>query len=214
MTDFLQNLQPKQNRPTVEEQIIKDERPMEEIFNEQLPDSLYMNHYDLYEAFPHHSAEAWRRYLKENDRFIMQEVAAITEANARAALKRLSSGDIKQGDGAAIKQLLDRSEQINQSVKDKTVYMTTYLPDPAAPKQYVKGIAETVKENREIARIFYPRQVFQLRESRGELVENADGTLHFPSHDAITHLDRVYMQFHNPKNELINDLTDGDVEWQ
>lgn len=212
--DFMQNLQPKGNRPTIEDQIQRDERPMEEIFNEELPDSLYMNHYDLHEAFPHHSAEAWRRYLKENDRFIMQETAAITEANARAALKQLSSGNIKQGDGAAIKQLLDRSEQINQSVKDKTVYMTTYLPDPAAPKQHVKGVAETVKENREIARIFYPRQVFQLRESRGELVENADGTLHFPMEDAITHLDKVYMRFHNPDNALINDLTDGDLEWQ
>lgn len=212
--DFMQNLQPKGERPSIEDQIIHDERPMEEIFNEELPDSLYMNHYDLHEHYPHHSAEAWRRFLKENDRFIMQEVAAITEANARSALKHLASGNIKQGDGAAIKQLLDRSEQINQATKDKTVYMTTYLPDPLAPMQQVKGIAEQVKENKEIARIFYPRQVFFLRESRGELVENADGTLHFPMHDAITHLDKVYMHFHNPKNELINDLTDGDVEWQ
>lgn len=212
--DFMQNLQPKGEKPTIEQRIVKKERSMEEIFQEQLPDSLYMNHYDLYEAFPEHSAESWRRYLKENDRFILQETAAITEANARAALKHLASGNLKQGDATAIKHLLDRSEQINQSTKDKTVYMTTYLPDPAAPKQYVKGIAETVKENKEIAQIFYPRQVFYLRETRGEVVENADGTLHFPIEDAITHLDRVYMHFHNPDNKLISELVDGDLEWQ
>lgn len=215
MTDFLQNLQPKKAPLTVEERIVRDDRSLEEIFQSELPESLYMNHYDLHENFPHHSAEAWRRYLKENDRFILQEVAAITEANARQGLKKLASGQIKQGDSSAITQLLNRSEQINQSVKDKTVYMTMFMPDPndtsAKPE---KGIAEQVKENKEVVAVFYPRQVFQLRVSRGEIVENENGTLHFPMPEAITHLDTVYMHFHNPNNELINEILDGDLEWQ
>ena len=221
--DFLKNLQPKENqqdKPNPQDMLqpkpkTSDEMSLDEIFQRDLPDSLFMNHYDLHGMYPHHSAEAWRRYLKENDRFILQEVAAITEANARNALQRLGSGMLKQGDATAITQLLNRSEQINQSVKDKTVYKTTFMPDPAAlQSNKPKGIAEQVKENKEIVTIFYPRQVLQLRMSRGEIVENADGTAHFPKEDAITHLDTVYMHFHNPKNELVAELTDGDLDWQ
>ena len=220
--DFLQNLQPKKQNETPNPQDMLTPRPkttdemsLDEIFQRDLPDSLFMNHYELHGNYPHHSAEAWRRYLKENDRFILQEVAAITEANARNALQRLGSGLLKQGDATAITQLLNRSEQINQSVKDKTVYMTTFMPDPLAlQSNRPKGIAEQVKENKEVVNIFYPRQVLQLRMSRGELVENADGTAHFPKEDAITHLDNVYMHFHNPTNSLVSELTDGDLDWQ
>ena len=216
MSDFLSNLIPKEQKEiTVEERMIKDTRSMEQIFNDLLPDSLYMNHYELFRDYSHHSAESWRRFLKENDRFILQEVAAITEANARSALKKLAKGDLKQGDATAINSLLNRSEQINLAVKDKTSYVMTFMPDPSQTKiEDMKGIAETVLENRKIAEIFYPYQVFQLRKSRGELVDNADGTLHFPIKDAITHLDKVYMHFHNPKNELVAELEDGDLGWQ
>lgn len=223
--DFMQNLQPK-NKPTPEfenpqDMLLprpktSDEMSMDELFQRDLPESLYRNHYELYDLYPHHSAEAWRRYLKENDRFILQEVAAITEASARAALQRLgATGQLRQGDATAIGQLLNRSEQINQTVKDKTVYVTTFLPDPNdKERQHVKGIAEQVKENKEHVKTFYPRQVLQLRMSRGEIVENADGTAHFPKEEAMTHLDRVYLHYHNPKNELVSELKDSDLEWQ
>lgn len=221
--DFMKNLQPKNAAVPKDDatdmlqprEKRSDEMSMDELFQRDLPESLYRNHYELYDLYPHHSAEAWRRYLKENDRFILQEVAAITEASARSALQRLGSGLLKQGDATAITHLLNRSEQINQSVKDKTVYVTTFMPDPnSKERERIKGIAETVKENKQHVNTFYPRQVLQLRMSRGEIVENADGTAHFPKEDAITHLDRVYMHYHNPKNELISELTDGDLEWQ
>lgn len=217
MTDFLKNLQPKQNsnKPSVEDLYKTDQRPIEECFSSSLPDNLYKNHYELAETFPQHTAESWRRYLKENDRFILQEVAAVTEASARQGLQRLASGLLKQGDATAITQLLNRSEQINQSVKDKTVYMTTFLPDPNDPtNKPKKGIAEQVKDNKAVSRLFYPQQVFFLRESRGEMVENEDGTLHFPNPEAMTHLDRIYLHFHNPENLLVNEIVDGDLAWQ
>lgn len=216
MSDFLKNLIPQEQKEiTIEERMVKDDRSMEQIFNDRLPDSLYMNHYELHRDHSHHSAEAWRRFLKENDRFILQEVAAITEANARSALKKLAKGDLKQGDATAINSLLNRSEQINLAVKDKTSYVMTFMPDPDATSlDSVKGIAETVKENRKVSEVFYPYQVFSLRKSRGEVVENADGTLHFPQQEAITHLDRVYMYFHNPNNELVAELEDGELGWQ
>lgn len=216
MSDFLKNLIPQEQKEiTVEERMVKDTRSMEEIFNALLPDSLYMNHYELHRDYSHHSAESWRRFLKENDRFILQEVAAITEANARSALKKLAKGDLKQGDATAINSLLNRSEQINLAVKDKTSYVMTFMPDPDSTSlDTMKGIAETVKDNRKVAEVFYPYQVFSLRKARGEIVENADGTLHFPQQEATTHLDRVYMHFHNPENKLVAELEDGEFGWQ
>ena len=107
-----------------------DKRSMDEIFKSLLPDSLYMSHYDLHNAYPHHSAEDWRRYLKENDKFIMRETAVLTEVEARRGLKVLGAGVAKASDVAAIRQLLERSEQINQQTKDKMTYITMFMPDP------------------------------------------------------------------------------------
>lgn len=107
----------------------KDERTMDEIFRSILPQSLYMNHYELHDTYNQFKAEEWRLYLKENDKFILRETAVLTEVNARKGLKNLASGDMKQGEATAIKQLLDRSEQINTQVKDKTAFVTVMLPD-------------------------------------------------------------------------------------
>mgnify|MGYP003424673348 FL=1 len=223
MSDFLQNLNPNKNNKQQDQFGYDDSLVLEstdsklsiqELSDRDLPESLFRNHYEMHELYPHITAEAWRRFLKENDRFIMQEVAAVTEASARAALQRLGSGLLKQGDATAITQLLNRSEQINQSVKDKTTYVTMFLPNPSTALVPERGIAEQVKDNKDVANVFYPRQVFQLRESRGEMVWNEDGTIHFPMPEAITHLDKVYMHFHNPSNALVSEIVDGDLEWQ
>lgn len=129
--NFLDDVPKPESKPKeIDTNFTGDTRSMDEIFKSLLPDSLYMSHYDLHNAYPHHSAEDWRRYLKENDRFIMRETAVLTEVEARRGLKVLGAGVAKASDVAAIKQLLDRSEQINQQMKDKMTYITMFMPDP------------------------------------------------------------------------------------
>lgn len=112
---------------------------MEDIFKRKLPETLYMNHYELAEKtkIP---PEDWRRYLTKNQAMILSEIAAITEANARAALKRIGEGKIQTGEAAVIKQLLDRSEQINRQAQGQKTVVLHFIP----PKE--EQDAEPIKE--------------------------------------------------------------------
>lgn len=104
---------------------------MKEIFEGNLPDSLYLNHYELAEQFGSTPAE-WKRFLKDNETFITQELTAIAEASARQALSRLSDPNVKVDSStvSAVKTLLDRSEQLNRQNKDTTKLVMSFLPHP------------------------------------------------------------------------------------
>ena len=214
---YLENIgvTPEPDEPETPEIDLTDDRSQEEIFTEGLPDTLYMNHYEFHETYPQFTASEWRRFLKDKDRFIMLEVAAITEANARKALDRLASGMLRQGDAAAISQLLNRSEQINRNLKDQTVYMTTFMPDPKQAKQNrTLTPKERAEENKRVALAFYPENVLRTRVAKGEIAVGADNLLHFPATTALSHLDNVYMKLYNPENRLLATLEDGEAEWQ
>ena len=101
----------------------------QKVFEDHLPDSLYMNHYTLAKKFGGTPAE-WRRFLKDNETFISQEITAITEANARQALNDLAAGNTNSSTVQAIKALLDRSEQLNKQNKDNTQFIMTFIPHP------------------------------------------------------------------------------------
>lgn len=103
---------------------------MEDIFRKKLPETLYMNHYELSEK-TNIPPDEWRRFLTKNQPMILSEIAAITEASARAALKRIGEGKIQTGEAAVIKQLLDRSEQINRQAQGQKTIMMHFIP----PKQ-------------------------------------------------------------------------------
>lgn len=214
---FLDNLNQDPNRPKQKSPIapVTDSRPMDEIFMTMLPDSLYWNHYELHERYPHHTANDWRRYLRDMDRFISQEVAAITEANARKALNKLGVGDFKQGDIAAINQLLSRSEQLNKNMKERVQTITTFLPPVAqisprlgSPKEHVH------QQNRRVVYFYYSndREELQRRLDKGEVIMGDDGILHFPSKAYMTHIDKLYKHFHNPRNLLNGDKVRYDHE--
>lgn len=216
---FLENLgiNPEELNPETEQtehMYEADPRSMEEIFTDGLPQTLYMNHYDFHDDYPQFTAAEWRRFLKDKDRFIILEVAAITEANARKALERLANGDLRQGDAAAITQLLNRSEQINRNLKDQTIYMTSYMPDPHSTFTQSLSTKELVSKNKRTALIFYPEEVLRQRVAKGEIAIGADNILHFPKLNALTQLDRIYMQLFNPKNKLLSTLEEGEEEWQ
>ena len=216
---FLENIgvQPEENEPNQDEQpiVVEDNRTQEEIFMEGLPETLYLNHYEFHETYPQFTAAEWRRFLKDQDRFIVLEVAAITEANARKALDRLANGMLRQGDAAAITQLLNRSEQINRNLKDQTVYMTTFMPDPSqARNRRTMTPKERADQNKKIALVFYSEDVLRTRVTRGEIAVGADNLLHFTDTKKLSRVDEIYMKLYNPQNRLLATLEEGEAEWQ
>jgi hypothetical protein len=102
---------------------------MYQTFEDNLPNSLYMDHYTLAEQFDG-TPKMWRDFLKdpENQRFIESELAAITEAAARAALQKLSSGTANSNDISAIKQLLDKSKMLQQNQNSQERIILTFIP--------------------------------------------------------------------------------------
>lgn len=175
----------------------------ETIFQKYLPDTLYMTHYELATQFPPYSPELWRQYLRDNEKFIMKEVAAITETEARKSLKRLSEGKLMSQDVAAIKQILDRSEQINKTNQDSRTFVTAFLPNPNKPKE--EPIDEVLlarnlyyQNQQKIHAIFFDQNdPYKLKEmnyyqrvAKGEIIQNEDGTITIPN--PITEEDAIY----------------------
>jgi len=198
---------------------------IDEIFHSHLPDNLLLNHAELAEYFPKHTPEEWRKYLKTQDRFIINEVSAITEASARQALSRLGSGALKQGDAAAIKQLLDRSEQINTQNADKRTFVVMQFdPSPTDPPlSYQETVARQMGENHKTVHLMLnlddpsSQMQFDRRERQNEFIRNIDGTLHFPNTSRLSDVERAYIKLFNPENEHRTKLppppeTQGD--WQ
>lgn len=179
---------------------------MLEQFMKHLPDTLYHNHYELSLHFNEFTAEEWRQFLRDNDKFIMKEISAITESEARKSLKRLSGGKLTAQDVAAIKQILDRSEQINRQSQDTRTFVTTHMP-----KTTVKPIDETLIQkqlylhNMEKVKSIYhsfkeDTLIYYKRIQKGELIENADGTLTIPQ--PRTEEDYIYLNRPFPQRTL------------
>lgn len=88
------------------------------IYEDNLPDSLYLNHYELSLNFGH-SPSLWNQFLKlrEIDRLVQSEIAQIAEIGARRALAKLQSGNFASQDVQAAKELLANSKLIQQNTK-------------------------------------------------------------------------------------------------
>lgn len=204
-----------------------DHDTQEHSFIQNLPGTLYFSHYELAMHFPKWTADEWRRYLKENERFIMMEIAAITEANARQALSRLSTGKLTAQDVAAIKQLLERSEQINSQDRDqRTFIMLQFDGTPVGTGDDGMITREKrqqiMQENASNYRKLYgldemsidERQAFRKKDY---MVMNGDGTYHFKDTDHMDQLDKAYMRLYNPTNVYSADpvqLTADEVDVQ
>ena len=93
-----------------------------------------MNHYELAEK-TNIPPDEWRRFLTKNQPMILSEISAITEASARAALKRIGDGKIQSGEASVIKQLLDRSEQINRQAQGQRTIMMHFVPPKPIQKE-------------------------------------------------------------------------------
>lgn len=173
-------------------------KTQQEYFDEHLPDSLYMNHYELALHFSNYEPEEWRQFLRDNDKYIMKEVAAISEAEARKALKKLSTGKLSAQEVSAIKQILDRSEQINKQSQDARTFVTTFMPRLTPEQSKAQHIEqkELIKQQyilnqQKVQTIYNPGHSFYIRIQKGEIIQNDDGTLSIPK--PTTREDYLYL---------------------
>lgn len=173
---------------------------MDSTFKQQLPRSLYLDHYALSAINPSYTPEEWRRYLKENERFIMQEVSAITEAHARKAISLLATGDPSSATISAIKELLSKSEQINKQTRDVRTFVTMNLttqPDPD-PVLLAKEFAFRFYN---IEHDEFDTHLYNFLEKYPNISPNADGTFHMVDLTRATERDLAYLRVANPTNE-------------
>lgn len=98
----------------------------DKVFRQHLPDSLYLNHYELADAYGG-SPDDWRRYLNENQQFIALELAVISEAQARKALKTLG-GENTQQQVAGLKEIIRTSNLLSEKTQNRQSYVLLNQP--------------------------------------------------------------------------------------
>lgn len=109
---------------------------MADKFYQKLPESLYMNQYQLQEELGS-THEQWNNFLKirEIDRYIQKEIAGMAEIAARKAISSLQSGGASSSDIQAAKQLLETSKLLKQKTGGVQQIVIMHLP----PKEYEHG---------------------------------------------------------------------------
>lgn len=130
---------------------------IDEKFHKYLPNTLYLSHYDLAQSYGH-TPEEWRKYLRDNHLFIESELAAITEAEARAALSRL--GNAGGQEVTALKALLDKSKLINDAQRQNVKVVMTFIPsneEELAPKKEEMKHDTQLSSNRAFDSIHEPK---------------------------------------------------------
>lgn len=102
---------------------------MAENFQNNLPDVLYLSHYELAEKYGSSPTE-WKKFLKirEVDRFIEIEIANLAEVAARSALQKLQSGKYSSADIQAARQLIEKSKLLTQKTDQPTMVVLTRVP--------------------------------------------------------------------------------------
>jgi hypothetical protein len=97
---------------------------IDEVFHKYLPGTLFESHYELSKNYGY-TPQEWRKYLRDNSMFIETELAAIAEAESRGALSRL--GNATGTEVSAIKALLETSKLINDSQRQRTKVVLTFI---------------------------------------------------------------------------------------
>lgn len=102
---------------------------MAKIFEEHLPETLYMTHYELQDLFGFTHRE-WQNFLKlrEIDMLVENEIATIAEIGARSALEKLQSGSASSADIQAARELLANSRLLKQKTNQHPQVVVTRIP--------------------------------------------------------------------------------------
>lgn len=103
---------------------------MAKVFEEHLPETLYMTQYELEDLFGF-THRQWQDFLKvrEIDRLVENEIAAIAEIGARRALQRLQSGEASSQDIQAARELLANSKLLKQKTNQHPQIVVTRIPE-------------------------------------------------------------------------------------
>lgn len=109
---------------------------MAEHYENGLPDTLMLNHYELSEMYGHDPRD-WDKFMKIDEiaRQIELEIASIAEVGARKAIARLQSGRASSADISAAKEVLNASRLIKQRMNQKPIVVITRIP----PKEDVNA---------------------------------------------------------------------------
>ena len=99
-------------------------------FLEHMPDSLYLDYYQLQELtdIPAH---LWEIFLDMPDvqTFIVQKMAKLAEIHARQALQKLSNfKDLSSSDVTALRAMLENSKLISGKANNKPKVVAHFIP--------------------------------------------------------------------------------------
>jgi hypothetical protein len=117
---------------------------IDEVFHRHLPSTLYESHYELAKNYGY-TPQEWRKYLRDNSMFIETELAAIAEAESRGALSRL--GNATGTEVSAIKALLETSKLINDSQRQRTKVVLTFISPTERNKDSLVPEKKTVEDD-------------------------------------------------------------------
>ena len=101
------------------------------IFDQGMPDTLYMNHYELAEktGIP---SERWEEFLdlKEIQRFIQSKTAKLAEVAARKAIRELERRGSETTSGAikALNDIIEKSKILQQANRRTKQIVFSYMP--------------------------------------------------------------------------------------
>lgn len=107
---------------------------MADIYEAKMPDSLYMNYYDLAKVSDA-SASVWETFLDLPDitNWINAKISKMTEYHARAALQKLATSNLSANEVSAIKELLSKSKLLQANQTQKPTVILTYIPQKRDP---------------------------------------------------------------------------------
>lgn len=102
---------------------------MATIYEENLPESLYLNQYELANEFGFTHMD-WNKFLKvkDIDRLIEAEIAQISEIGARYALGRLQASNASSADIQAARELINNSRLLQQKHNQRAQIIITRIP--------------------------------------------------------------------------------------
>jgi hypothetical protein len=103
---------------------------MAKFYEQGLPDTLYMDPYELHVMTNFHNG-LWKRFLKlpQVIQLIESEAAMIAEVKARSALRRLGSNEaVSPSEVAAVKALLDKAQILQEKQRDQKTIIFHHIP--------------------------------------------------------------------------------------
>lgn len=108
---------------------------MQELFNDIIPDSLYMTHYELNKAFPKFTTQDWKEFLIEPriSDYISSELRLLQAAEMKKLMRDISKTDRAKSPGTA--QILTTLSKNLETAKVKEGPVFIYMSVPLTEEE-------------------------------------------------------------------------------